>query len=214
MPIVRQNDIPFPASERELGIAIRSIDEGQNHVGIVYSLNDTARLCHLAWHHKLLDEPLAGEYYWGAIGLHEHVQSQIAGYIALLKQNQRVVPYGFSYDKPPFDDRGRYQAMAIGKGLTCATFVMAVFERQGCPLLIKDNWPDRPEDKVWMERILTLLQRHAESEHLEAVKNDMDASRFRPEEVVAGAISENPPIPFSSVSSLAHAILAALNASE
>lgn len=211
MPIARQSDNPFPASERELGIAIMRIAAGQNHVGIVYSLNNEARLCHLAWHYVLSDDPLEDHYYWGLFRLHEHVQSQIAGYVALLKQNNGVIPYGFSYNAPPFDDQGCYQPMAIGKGLTCATFVMTVFERQGYPLLIKDNWPDRPEDREWKEYILECLRKHVTPEHLEAAKNDTNAPRFRPEEVVAGAISNKPPIPFSSAEFLALEILTTLN---
>ena len=208
--IVCHDDDPFPASKRELGVALKSISGEQNHVGIIYSWDDEARLCHLAYHYDLRDEPLRNGYFWGSFRLHEHVLSQIAGYVALLNKNKKSIPYGFSYDSSPFDEQGHYQQMAIGKGLTCATFVMAVFERQGYPLLIKDDWPDRETDQEWKKCILESLQGHATQEHIEAAKNDKDAPRFRPEEVVAGAVSENPPVAYSTVESLALAILNAL----
>jgi len=181
----------------------------QRHVGLIYRIDDSGpQFCHLAWHFILKDEPLPEEYYWGPSGLDEINKPFMAAYIALLKQNAKSIPYGISYTGIYFDDQGQYIVHPIGYGLTCATFILAVFERNGFNLLQTKYWPSRPEDSVWQEQILNDLQdRGASSEHVEAARKEIGAARYRPEEVAAGVISDEAPLSYPEAESIAKEII-------
>jgi len=75
----------------------------------------------------LKDEPLPELYLWGSSGLDPVNKVFMAAYVALLKQNAADVPYGIDYGGIYFDDQGRYIVQPVGRGLTCATFILAVF---------------------------------------------------------------------------------------
>ena len=69
-------------------------------------------------------------------------------------------------------------------GLTCATFVLAVFASEGYNLINTTEWPHRPEDEEWHKSIIdTLIYFKAEAEHIANVLSEKGCARFRPEEV-------------------------------
>jgi len=183
-------------------------DPQQRHVGIIYRVDDSGpRFCHLAWHFKLVDEPLPVNYCWGASGLDPVNKVVMAAYVALLKQNASDVPYGIDFSGVYFDDQGHYIVQPIGRGLTCATFIMAVFIRYGFELVNMESWPERPDDIEWQQQVIKVLTGYASPEHVEAVSRNVGARRFRPEEIAAGVISENIPLDFSVAHALAQEIL-------
>jgi hypothetical protein len=94
-------------------------------------------------------------------------------------------------------------------GLTCATFVLAVFHQAGLPLVRYDSWPvNRPGDAEWQESIVNLLERTgAAPEHIAKVKTEIGAVRYRPEEVAGAATSVSIPAEFPSASERAQEIL-------
>jgi hypothetical protein len=208
--IHRQKVVPFDPDE-VLGVAIgtpNSADPQQRHVGMIYRIDDSGpRFCHLAWHLTLTDEPLPANYCWGASGLDPVNKAFMAAYVALLKQNASNVPYGIDFNGVYFDDQGRYIVQPIGRGLTCATFILAVFARNGFELVKRDSWPERANDVQWQEQIIKVLTPYAGPEHIEAIRTNVGAKRFRPEEVAAGVISENSPLDFSAAQALAQEIL-------
>ena len=217
MGVHRQGVYPF-APDEVLGVAIGTPNPAyprQRHVGLIYRLDDSIpRLCHLAWHFKLEDEPLPTDYCWGTSGLDPVNKTVMAAYVALLQQNANEVPYGIDfYSDIYFDDNGRYIAQPIGRGLTCATFILAVFARNGFNLVESDGWPERPDDVEWQQQIISALTRCASPEHIDAIKQNVGAKRFRPEEVAAGVISETIPLEFSAAHALAQEILQDLSRS-
>lgn len=212
MAVYQQNTLPF-APDEVLGVAIGTPnpdDLQQRHVGFIYQIDDFGpRFCHFAWHYKLEDEPLPPDYGWGPSGLDLVNKTVIAAYVALLKQNARDVPYSIDYDDEVcyFDNNGRYITQPIGRGLTCATFILSVFSQLGFNLVEADTWPERPDDAQWQQQIISVLTRYVLPEYIEAVKQQVGAKRFRPEEVAAGVISENIPLNFSAAHTLAQEIL-------
>lgn len=210
MRVQSQANKPFDPHEL-LGVAISSIHQNQRHVGLIYSDdNNQPQLCHLAWHHKLKDEPLPPQYLWGVSGLDQFNKPFMAAYVSLLKQNSTPVPYGIDYADYSglyFDDQGNYIEQPIGRGLTCATFILAVFNRKGFNLLQTATWPQRQDDVNWQNQIISTLSNQATSEHVEAMKQNIGAIRFRPEEVAAGVISEDIPLDFTSALAIAIEIL-------
>lgn len=210
MAVSRQSACPF-APDEILGVAIGTpipADPQQRHVGLIYRVDNSGpRFCHLAWHFMLKDEPLPTDYFWGLSGLDPVNKTVMAAYVALLKQNASDVPYGIDYGGIYFDDRGRYVVQPLGRGLTCATFILAVFARNGFDLVKIESWPERPDDIEWQQQIIGVLTHRASREHIEAVKQNIGAKRFRPEEVAAGVISENIPLDFSAAHASAQEIL-------
>ena len=210
MAVNQQSAHPF-APDEILGVAIGTPNPEntqQRHVGLIYRIDDSGpRLCHLAWHFMLKDEPLPADYFWGSSGLDPVNKVFMAAYVASLKQNASDVPYGIDYSGIYFDDQGRYIVQPLGRGLTCATFILAVFARNGFDLVETENWPERPDDIEWQQQIIGALTNRASREHIEAVKQSIGAKRFRPEEVAAGVISENIPLNFSAARVLAQEIL-------
>lgn len=210
MAVSRQSAHPF-APDEILGVAIGTPNPDntrQRHVGLIYRVADSGpRFCHLAWHFMLEDEPLPADYFWGSSGLDPVNKVFMAAYVASLKQNASDVPYGIDYGGIYFDDQGCYIVQPLGRGLTCATFILAVFARNGFDLVEVENWPERPDDVEWQQQIIGALTHRASREHIEAVKQNVGAKRFRPEEVAAGVISENTPLDFSAARVLVQEIL-------
>jgi hypothetical protein len=76
---------------------------------------------------------------------------------------------------------------------------MAVFASRGVPLLRLDEWPHRPEDRVWQQKIIDQLRmtHHPRMEdHVSAVEKELGCARFRPEEVAAAGTSTELPAGF------------------
>jgi hypothetical protein len=136
--------------------------------------------------------------------------------------NKENIPYGLDPSGSCFDpETGEFIPPAIGKGLTCSTYITAAFRQLGIELLQQATWPDRPEDVAFGNRIVDGLtaERQRDStrvsqEHIDGVRNDVGARRFRPEEVV-GASSRSFaewPIAFADARLLADQILQDLEA--
>lgn len=209
----------FPQSARVfdpgevLGVGIRHMDppyEQQLHIGLIYHIDDSGpRFCHLEWHHQLRDELLPPTYLWGPCGLDFVNKPIMAAYVSLLRKNSKSIPYSIEFNDQGiyFDDEGKYIVHPVGQGLTCATFILAVFSRMGFPLLDIDTWQHRQDDVDWQQRILTVLVNYATQEHISAARQNIGSLRFRPEEVAAGIISEDHPLDFPTAQNVAAEIL-------
>jgi hypothetical protein len=212
---VQQN--PFD-QVRPAGIAIRDLDSQQRHMGILHRDLGAkeVRLLHLAWHLDLRNETPIEGYLWIDPAVPSRRLTQLAAVCRMvwLANGRDTIPYGFS---PPSDcmdaDTGKYLVGPTQHGLTCATFVLAVFHRAGLPLVQYASWPvGRPGDAEWQQRILEALRRsgRATPEHIHAVENDVGTVRFRPEEV-AGAATVSPlPADFGAAERRGRELLARL----
>jgi hypothetical protein len=109
------------------------------------------------------------------------------------RANGRYVPYAFSPPNDCFDSvTWEFIFGPTRLGLTCSTFVLAVFHTARLPLVDYSSWPvNRPGDSEWQQRIVSLLKGRAPEAHVEAVSREVGSARFRPEEV-AGAATVNP----------------------
>lgn len=164
------------------------------HVGLLYrDQEDEIRLSHLAWHcHFMGKDTPDDSYFWLEPQLHEFIREQIAVYLQhIADQNEAGdIPYSILYRAQSIDESGKYVPSGPGTGLTCATYLMAVFDALQIPLVEWPTWPaGRPEDQEWAQQILALLpciQPPASDEHVEAQRAHInDVVRYRPEEVAA-----------------------------
>lgn len=179
----------------------------QQHIGIVYKAVDGGRnrFLHLAWHHSLKNE-VADEAIprihcvWVDIDIPERRARQVAGQCRKVwKSNGRFVPYAFSPPNDCFDaETGQFLLGSTHLGLTCATFVLAVFAAQGIHLADFDSWPPRDDDIHWQRKMISELEgTGAPTSHIDAIQKEVGAIRLRPAEVAGSAALYPPKVHFS-----------------
>ena len=174
------------------------------------------RLLHLAWHFDLRDSEPKPAYLWIDPLIPEPRARQVAALCRrVLRSNTRGIPYAFSAPNDCFDSNtAQYLLGPTRFGLTCASFVLAIFDAAGLPLVRYESWPIRPnEDAAWQRQVLEQLRAAGACvEHVQAVKSEIGSVRYRPEEVAGAAGSDAIPASYESARSLADAILAQLDA--
>lgn len=165
-------------------------------------------LLHLGWHHQMHHEPwLNQDYYWLELGgIDPDLQEIFIDWVELIaiasKDGTHPVPYSAIF-RPSgnFDTSGHYIDKHDGTGLTCATFILAMFADFKFPLIEPETWPRRGQDFRWFRKMFGKLRPYVD--RVELVKQYFrrrELKRFRPEEVVAaGGIFAGTPLPFPPV---------------
>ncbi len=200
-----------------VGIAICAIDSSHRHIGILHR-SDTShelKLFELAMHCDLRNDSLVGEYLILRPGLDPDRLEQLAARCRQIwRKNKRAgIPYGFSLPICCFSkESAEYLQGPTQFGLTCATFVLAVFDDVGIRLVNFVDWPiDRPGDREWQQSMLALLRkRNAPTDHINRVATDVGVARFRPEEVAGASKESSYPVSFAVASGRAEEILVQL----
>ncbi len=110
------------------------------------------------------------------------------------------VPYAFRYSRSTFAfPGGAFQAGDKTFGLTCATFVLAMFSTAGVELLDEASWQHRAEDYAWQDDVLANLLPRPDlaipADEIEANRQALPCFRYRPEEVVAASQFTSRPVP-------------------
>lgn len=182
-------------------------DVRQKHIGLIYRNQDSKiMLLHLAWHHKLIKEEWDGKYHWLELkGLDRELQETFADWAEIVSNagEETPIPYSVIFrSNKNFDPTGRFIDLKDGSGLTCATFILSLFNDFNLPLIDSFNWPEsRKGDLTWLRRILKYLKINevlnntmSKSVWYEQFKQRHRLKRFRPEEVFATAslFSGNP----------------------
>ncbi len=180
-----------------VAVAIREFSPGRRHTGIFYRVNatDDIEFLHLAWHCDLQrDRAFSGEYYWVEPKINKARLRQLAAIcddIAAENFPNRI-PYASGSPVGAFDEKTK--AFLLGPtraGLTCASFVLAVFERAELRLVRYSGWPAPDLVDVEFQQFVVdnLRGRHGVSkEHIEAVEREVGTSvRYRPEQVAGAA---------------------------
>ncbi|MER8574572.1 hypothetical protein NKG99_24190 [Mesorhizobium sp. M1409] len=192
-----------------IGLAIARLSHGGNHIGVIYQSTAVGlTLAHLAWHHDLRFERPDDKYIWLDLAPLDEMNKRVsAAFFETLRNEHPNIPYGFDMRGECFDESGNFIPPPLGKGLTCATFVLATFRAHGHHLVDEETWPTRAEDEIWQEQILQLLTQSAATEHIQALENDIGAKRYKPEEVAASGIRMSTPSTFDDIKQLADGIL-------
>ena len=194
-----------------VGVAVKSTDpdRGHMHVGLLYDDPEGApHMLHLAFHHDLRKEPPPNrdEYLWddcawlAAPRMRANAEL-IADFIETCALNTEI-DYGFSAPDDAFDADGKYDALDPSKGLTCATFIAAVFKSAGFPTVKLETWPSRPDDEAWQQSVLRLLRRFA-PERAAQLSGAEVAYRLKPSELAVASASSRAPLCFARAVRLA-----------
>jgi hypothetical protein len=211
--LTKINELP---TEEEIAVSIYNPQEDQLHTGLLYrDAQSEFRFLHLAFHFDLRDEVAHGDGTCAKVSIHPTNQIIAAVYAGQLVQSDPKIPYGLTYDGQCLDANAKYISGPVGHGLTCATFVVAIFNALQLPMLVEESWPSRAEDKAWFDRIVIQMEANLElygidPAHVDALKRDPVARRIRPEEVAAAATHADWPVRHQDIELTVDAVLADL----
>lgn len=199
----------FRASTHTVSIGIGTTGPDQRHCGILYKRNNSVRFLHHAWHNQLLDHDDNDAlfirhpnfiYIPVSPSLPPEKLTVMIGMCKLIYDNnhEKGIPYGFRFGKTKFElAAGLLELDGKSIGLTCATFVIAVFEASRIIIVRRRFWPPRPGDIAWRKKIVEMLTAtNVGLNHVNNVKAEPLCSRFRPEEVAAMGSKKNLPSDF------------------
>jgi len=182
-----------------VGIAVGVTGPNQRHTGLLHldSESGTLLMLDLAWDFVLCNRPpqdaFGGGFVWvdPAVLPRRRLKQVAAVCRKVWRANgRRGIPFGFNSPSNCFDEAtGAFLLGPTRLGLTCAAFVLAVFHYARLPLVKYETWPrDRRGDREWQERIVSILEhRGAEPDRIRALRSDVGAVRYRPEEVAGAA---------------------------
>lgn len=175
------------------------------HAGIAYADQSGAfHLLHLAMHEELAVTAPTDDWMYAVSALDDVDQLVLAGLCELRASLGRHVPYGFRLDVSKFaEDDGRFVTGPGEIGLTCATFVIAMFEWARVPLLDRPTWSMRGQERQEQDRAAQRQlvgwmaeRRRAPPNHIEALRQEEGCVRFRAEEVAAASAMSGRPVPY------------------
>lgn len=163
MTIFRDQERSFDASE-VVGVRLCRSPHGNLHSGIGYGASGKVKNLHLGWENTLQND-------WSRIGywvspdadplLLGRVPAKCRRIWKAFRETEKFT-YGLGYRGVRFNKAGLPQVRGRGfKGLSCTTFVVAVFESVGVYLLDPETWPIRiDEDVAHVEGLAPPCEKH------------------------------------------------------
>lgn len=146
-----------------------------------------------------VDDPVSGQIF--------------AGRLIAIKERKSLIPYGFYSEGRAFDEEGYFQPFSDpAMGLTCATYVIEVFETFGHPIADLTTWRVRETDAGWQQGIVEIMAQHNPGRAEEA-KKYIGSIRVRPTEAAGAVISAKTPITFEEAEVIAIDIQALIDGS-
>ena len=180
-----------------IGVAITITKGGNTHAGIVYrDEKDKPRLLHLEFHKSLKNDPIGPDYLCADPELEIEDAEVVGGYCRQIATDNPPIWFAIHYNPHAKFAKFKEKMAFTGddKGLNCSTFVLTIFSSAGPRLIDTSNWPKRPEDKAWHEKLVKFLEStDASPAHIKRVKKDIGCARIRPEEVAGACLEEVPP---------------------
>lgn len=178
--------------------------QNQRHIGVMHrDSNGQLHFLHLARHCHLRNDHHRPKYLsvWVAPGVPAERQRIVAAFCRRVwRKNERDgIPYAFSNPQDSLDPAtGAFLVGPTRFGLTCSSFVLALFHAAGLQLAVYESWPaDRAGDREWQQSIIAALESlQTEQVHIDHLRGEVGAVRFRPEEVAASAAHAPPPTEF------------------
>lgn len=182
------------------GILIQQRSKDQRHVGILFYKDDANELgvLHLAWHHQLVCDTadpgtLSSWAAWVAPDLHPARAESVSAWCRRIhaRHHLKRIPYALSLWIDAFDNDGNYKTSPESIGLTCSSFILAVYAMAGIRLVDHATWQARRDDAAWVQHVSDLLassMNPATRRHAELVRAQNTMIRIRPEETFSAGI--------------------------
>jgi len=190
---------------KSFALAIRAFGPDHYHSGMLYQTKDgQVMLLHLADNFDLRNEAPSERYKWAEPSLTTSRCKLLAVLCAKIASQDPKIPYGF--DKTGISINSSTGAVTPGpegKGLTCASFIMATLDAYGMRLLKEDEWP-RNSHEQWQNATIERLKAREEvtEEQLAALQKDTGACRFVPQEVVGASTAKPWPVGYEKATML------------
>jgi hypothetical protein len=196
-------------------------DHTTAHVGLLYQSNEdeTPQHLHLAWHMRLQNDSAAPlEAYW--VKPHRTADELEAvadtAHLVATQYQDGGVPYAFDPADARFTPDGTLQRDQ-SRGLTCATFLVVLFEYAGIHLVERTTWEQhrsaerRREDEKFQRKLVEHLRRTPDHRaHADLIASEVGCTRFRAEEVAAASGMTGHPVPFARAEPAGRRVLAML----
>jgi len=195
--MVINNPSRLAFSEVEIvGIAIQPISATppQNHLAILYiDESNNPKLLHINITGKLINNSPSNDFYWLDLGdtFDELNKNILAAHVmkVILANAESTFHYGFDTETKIIDpETGEFKKSMGGIGLTCATFVLEVFESCGMPLIKWKSWKKNQNSAIiWQRHMFEQYIRIPEipKEVIERQQKNVGNRRYMPEEVAA-----------------------------
>lgn len=189
-----------------VAVAIHRASSVHTHTGVLYRLWDNGPLflLHLEMDRQLTNELFEGGYAWVVPELLPEEENDIAATCRILWKKLPAISnsfrYGFPYDPDAYIDKvsGYPVSIIAPHGLTCSTFVLAIFRSSNVRLVDMTDWKHRPEDEQWYRRLVAYMRSNGvEEAHLRLIQGDVDALRVRPHEVAGACLEKDLPANFA-----------------
>ena len=193
------DDIP------EVAVAIGRHDP-YLHTGVIYrSSANELRMLDLRMHLRIGNSRPTRNFAWAVPNIPIEEARQIAGLCERIAETRPHVHYGFHYAPSVFSVKdGSLQLGDNMIGLTCATFVLALFHSFNIRLVLEETWKPRESDAQWQEEILEWMARDGTRErlgiddkYLQGNAKDIGCLRYRPEEVAGACLMDDIPVDFA-----------------
>jgi len=187
------------------------------HTGIIYrAADDAVLLLHLGFHYQVANEPPSSRYIWAVPDIPDVRLRSVAALCRLVASIYPTegLPYALRYDGTSTfsTENGRWLAGTGGRGFTCSTFVLALFQSCGISLIDWQTWCPRSSDLEWQRFIIQALQSQgADASHVAGVCSEIGCLRFRPDEVTGACLGTDYPVPFVTAISAGIVVLEALD---
>lgn len=187
-----------PGRIAHVGIAIHKHEQ---HIGLLYrvAVRQPVLLLHLPWHNKLCSDAVTADYVlWVDPSIPEDRAKVVAAYCRRIwrKNEANGLPYGLSHPNRFFDHTGTVLGGPAKLGLTCATFVLAVFDTARLPLIRYETWRNPTDKDIKRQRKLAKRledDSQVTAEHVRAFAREIGNIRYAPLEVAGAATSDSLP---------------------
>lgn len=196
---VFEHSVSFRGQPLRAGVVLCRTEYGNIHAGVIYHDHEEVSVLHLGWQDYLSDS-----WDWARLWAVPDVPASRLFTVAAMArlvwrrfQKNRSFPYQLRFAGTHFDQNGQLQFGEGSKGLTCATFVLAIFKSVGVDLIVEETWPIRSDDD---RAFLESIRDFASQEHFARLEEEVDQNciRIRPTEVL-GSCKCSLPVTFDDV---------------
>jgi hypothetical protein len=199
----------------------RNLKDCMTHAGIAHRTNSRIKILHLASHEILRNDDDDGEWVFIVPSIHIEDQNHIAGLCRrIFRVNGRgSVPYSFQWEPDVFFDfdTGQFLTPSTTDGLTCSSFVAAIFRSARSPLVQVDTWPQiATEEDIIARRWVLRMWRDSGWPNLiiraDEIEPSIRAARVSPGDVAGACCQRNIPATYRRCRSDGQTVISMIDA--
>ena len=198
------SDGPSPA----LAIFIMTVPGGM-HTGILHRIRGVAFIQDVMWHEMFRSAQYKAAHHFVVPSLLSEEVDSVTAMCRLIHSRQNEmgleqryrIPFAFRLgNNTRFNQQTGELMLGDGLGLTCSTFVLAVFESVDVPLVRFNGWRPRVDDDKRHADLLDSMRNGipgfsppADPKDVDRVAAELPCVRVRPEEVAAAGLFDSLP---------------------